>query len=431
MKKAFILSALLIAATCGINAQNDYIVLTKGAKKVANANPNAAPGEEGQQEEEEPEDFIGKNFHYYSMCSWAEGMKFMVMPERRDLIVNTFVDAETGKEVGSGSLRHKVLIYKELKQDDGYSRLYFDCPENQKKYYFQVPFGSYEEYCNGKLGIPTLAFLGDVDKAREVLLGQTVTTQTNKYYADSHSNAGGVEAVDVEKNSLVKIVAIGAGTRSFPVKIICEDKTGRQFFMNVAISNTNSGMDDADFEKDDKVHSFYGAFGLLDPDAARKGKYGKYMDEILFLRHQTTMQDANGNATNMKRFSQFKVMNIMQTGDDKVVRFTLQAVGSKEVYEKEVSMSQVYNPGDNIENRFVDLFGVGNARPKGTTDEMWAHVQKGEVARGMSEDEVRLSIGKPDKAAKSKTGNHDWVYTLRHLIVKFNAKGKVIGIIKG
>ena len=52
--------------------------------------------------------------------------------------------------------------------------------------------------------------------------------------------------VKVEKNMEVKVVAVGVGTRSFPVKIIVADKRGNEFFQDVAISKTNSGMRDDD-----------------------------------------------------------------------------------------------------------------------------------------------------------------------------------------
>ena len=39
-------------------------------------------------------------------------MKFMVLPEKYDLIVKTFCEASTGNEVSSMSLRHKIMVYK-------------------------------------------------------------------------------------------------------------------------------------------------------------------------------------------------------------------------------------------------------------------------------------------------------------------------------
>lgn len=429
MKTKLFLAIAALTSAMSASAQSDYIVLTKGARPAAAKQQTASSQDEQQNQ---PQDFLGKNFHYYSLCDWQPGMKFMVIPDRRDLIINTFCDAATGREVGNGSLRHKIFTFKEVVHEGNFSRVLFDCPADGKQYYFQVPFGSFDEYCAGKLGIPTLAYLGDVDKAREVLVGKHVITKTKKYYADSGSTAGGTDVVELDKNQMVKVVAAGVGTRQYPVKVICEDRTGRQFFMNVAMSRTNSGMDDADFEMDEKVHSFYGAFEVVDDaEASKNGPYGKYVGNTLFLRTPTTMTASDGSTVQQKRFTQYRVLSVIETGTDKLVLMTLQNIKTGEQLEKEVLMSVVYVPGDNVKNRFADLFGEGNARPKGTSDAIWAHMQNGEVVRGMTEEQVRLTIGQPDKKAKANSGNHDWIYTLRHVVIKFDAKGKVKGVVRG
>ena len=103
MKRMIFLVALL-SAILSVSAQdNPYIVKTKGVKKpVVN---KVADSQKPVEEEAEPTDFMGKNFRFYSMCDWKEGMRFMVIPEKYDMLVNTFRDAETGKEVSSGILR--------------------------------------------------------------------------------------------------------------------------------------------------------------------------------------------------------------------------------------------------------------------------------------------------------------------------------------
>ena len=90
---------MMALATISASAQNSYIVKTRGAKKAAVTKSTATATED--EAEPEARDFIGENFRFYSLCDWQEGMKFMVMPEKYDLIVNTFCDAATGKEVSS------------------------------------------------------------------------------------------------------------------------------------------------------------------------------------------------------------------------------------------------------------------------------------------------------------------------------------------
>lgn len=183
MKKLMILAGLAFVATTAM-AQNadSYIVKTKGVKKI-----EAKVVKEKKNGEEEPTgtDFISQNFRYYSLCDWKDGMKFMVLPEKYDLVVNTFRDAGTGKEVPSGKLRRKIMIYNNHSVgQNGRSRMNFTCQDDNKKYYFELPNGEFEDYCYGKTGVPTLAYLGDVDIAREKLMNQTLVTRATDYRVD-------------------------------------------------------------------------------------------------------------------------------------------------------------------------------------------------------------------------------------------------------
>ena len=111
--------------------------------------------------------------------------------------------------------------------------------------------------------IPTLAYLGDVDKARELLMNQPLLTRTQHFRVDTEYYGDGYRDVVVEKNMLVTVKAIGVGTRSFPVKIIVEDENGNQFYQNVAMSKTNSGIREEGFSYDAEMYSFAGSFEFL------------------------------------------------------------------------------------------------------------------------------------------------------------------------
>jgi len=88
--------------------ENPYIVKTRGAKKSAQA--FEVSDLTGIVPEETATDFISQNFKFYSLCDWQEGMKFMVIPEKYDLVVKTFTDAATGKEVSSMPLKYKIMV---------------------------------------------------------------------------------------------------------------------------------------------------------------------------------------------------------------------------------------------------------------------------------------------------------------------------------
>ena len=114
MKKSFLTVCVAFLFLTATAQENPYIVKTRGAKKKAQmevVSEELVPSVSSS-EDETVRDFISDNFRFYSLCDWQEGMKFMVMPEKYDLVVKTFADAGTGKEVSSMSLRHKIMIYK-------------------------------------------------------------------------------------------------------------------------------------------------------------------------------------------------------------------------------------------------------------------------------------------------------------------------------
>ena len=102
----------------------------------------------------------------------------------------------------------------------------FTCEDDGKSYYYELPYGTFEDYCYTKMGVPTLAYLGDVDKARELLMNQPLLTRTQYFRVDTEYKGDGYRDVTVDKNMLVTVKAIGVGTRAFPVKIIVEDENG-------------------------------------------------------------------------------------------------------------------------------------------------------------------------------------------------------------
>ena len=137
----------------------------------------------------------------------------------------------------------KIMIYKgHTEGSDGHAHINFLCQDNNHMYYYEVPNGTFDDYCYGKMGVPTLAYLGDVDIAYEKLMGKTLFTKTTIFRIDTEYDGDGYQEITVPKDEEVKVIDIGVGTRSFPVKIIVEDKDGNEFYQNVAISKTNSGI---------------------------------------------------------------------------------------------------------------------------------------------------------------------------------------------
>ena len=277
------LSVLLGVVGCYISyAQNGYIVST--ASRQANTFV------------ESPEkQFIDDHFKYYSLCDWTPGMKFMVIPERKDLVIPVFKSAENGKDVNSGELKNKIMEFLGTEVTDrGFVHFNFDC--EGKLYYHEVKNITLEQYCmKPKAGIPTLAYLGDVDIAKDLLEGETLYMRTDKVRIDDPNSTSGYKEVHIGMNEKVTVIAVGVGSRAFPVKIVFSDVKGNTYYQPVAVSKTNCGMLDNDFIMEKKNKYFPNAFGFSDANAKKSQtlmeKYGK---KPIYLKAETECIDDAG-----------------------------------------------------------------------------------------------------------------------------------------
>ena len=431
MKKVATMTFALMMAMSGM-AQDSYIVKTKSAKKSA-TEKKAETNTSGETEEEEATatDFISQNFKYQSLCNWKEGMKFMVMPEKYDLVVNTFCDASTGKEVSSGKLMHKIMIYKNhTETPEGFARINFTCQDDGKAYYYQVPRGSFDDYCYNKMGVPTLAYLGDVDIARTLLMGKTLYTRTTLFREDTDYHGDGYAEVKVPANEEVKVVAVGVGTRKFPVKIIVADKNGKEFYQNVAMSKTNSGMRDDEFIMDNKKFTFYGSFELADENIATSKEYASYIGQTYYTRYRTTMTNEQGKKVTVMRLSTFTIKAIQAKNGTIYRKLTLKSLKTGEVFYKDVCFEHDDNVAGDIdghrEDYFNYLFIKGTADMKGFPPNHVTAIQQGRVIKGMNKQAVKMAKGSPDRVAKDRNGREDWIYASEGVIVKFDKNGKVM-----
>jgi len=438
MKKVILTASLtlLFGAVWAQQTANDYIVKTKNAKKSAVVENADSAAQEA--EEKKAHDFISENFKFYSLCDWKEGMKFMVMPEKYDMVVKTFHDAATGKEVSSMPLRHKIMIYKGHNvAADGHSRINFYCEDNQRNYYYEVPSGSFEDYCYGKMGVPTLAYLGDVDIAREKLMGKTLFTKTTKYRIDTEYDGDGSQEVEAQLNEEVKVTAIGVGTRSFPVKIIVEDKNGREFFQNVAISKTNSGMRDDEFiDGDNAKLLFAGSFELQDAIMAVSKDLSKYLDQTVHTKYTTNMiskGDGKERVLKVPRLTSFTIEELTPRRNNGYVTLTLKETETRRIYYKDVTFTNTDNVAGDIDGHREDYFGylfaMGAGKARKTSQATRAAIRQGRVILNMTEDEVIMAMGEPNQTVESSNGRYDWIYNRsggKLLIVNFDKNGTVI-----
>jgi len=427
------LSVLFIAGSA--QSAESYFVKTKGVKKAA---PTVTEDtvQKGNGEEEEAKDFVGKNFKFLSLCDWTEGMRFMVLPEKYDLIVKTFSDAEENKEVSSMTLRHKIMVYKgHSVSPEGRAHVDFVCEETGKKYYYEIPNGSFDDYCYNKMGVPTLAYLGDVDTARVLLMGKKLLTKTTVYREDTEADGEGFREVKVDLNQEVTVKGVGVGSRSFPVKIIVEDAKGNQFYQNVAISKINSGMRDDEFVMDLVRNTFYGSFAIADEVTAVSTDYAQYVGQTIYSKFATDMitkGDGRERTMRVPKLTTFTIERIVPLPDGEYVTLSLLETETRREYAKNVTFINVEEARGTFQAKAEDyfgyVFGLGEGISRNTSQAARAAIRAGRVIVGMTEDEVMLAVGEPDQTAADNTGQMEWIYKRSNgklLIVHFGRNGLV------
>ena len=427
MKRTILSTCAALLFMVSTAQENSYIVKTRNVKKSVAMELGEKSGV--VPEEETATDFISQNFKFQSLCDWQEGMRFMVMPEKYDLVVKTFTDAATGKEVSSMPLKYKIMIYKGHSEgSDGHAHVNFECQDDGRAYYYEIPNGTFDDYCYTKTGVPTLAYLGDVDIAREKLMGKTLYTKTTHFRVDTDYDSEGYQEVIVDKGLEVKVTAVGVGTRSYPVKIIVEDKDGNEFFQNVAISKTNCGMRDDEFIMDEAKYLFGNSFELVDDIMAINSyNYKTYIGKIIHTKYPTKLlNETTKKMQSIPRLIEYQIeaMNPHKNDD----KFTLKLKNTILGTYFYVDMVLDAHRAENQEEYFGYIFAPGPGKKIQTSEGSRAMIRNGHVGIGFSEDEVMLAAGEPDKVQHFDNGLYTWTYNRSNnklLFVDFDGSGAV------
>lgn len=252
-------------------AQDDYFVTTEVAVAAGDSASAALADMTAEQR------FLNENFAYRSLCDWTEGMRFMVMPGDKDTYLNVFADAETRREVPTGDLKRHIVIYKGYEiTDRGWIHLNFEVMGTNQRIFHEVRNFNFNDYCqkitNG--GVPSLAYLDEVDKAKELLVGKELYSAHEIFYKDDKSSQKGYREAPLPFDSKLTVTAVGVGTREYPVKIIVMDEHGQKYFQMCTMSHTNCGMNDNEFIAKNEQHLFDKAFhfkkAYADDDARTK-----------------------------------------------------------------------------------------------------------------------------------------------------------------
>ena len=423
MKRTLLATCVAFIFMTAYAQENSYIVKTRGALQKSDLQLVDHEGED-----ETAIDFISQNFKYHSLCDWKEGMKFMVIPDKYDLVVKTFTDASTDKDVSNVKLRHKIMIYQGHEENgEGHERINFRCQDDNRMYYYDIS-GTFDDYCFEKQGIPTLAYLGDVDIAREKLVDKELYTKTDIYRIDTEIDGDGYKDVIVDKDVMVKVTAVGVGTRDFPVKIIVEDKDGNEFYQNVAISKTNCSLRDDDFVMDNARYLFANSFELVeDVMNINSSNYRHFLGKVIHTKYPTKLlNEVTKKMQSIPRLTEYQIETITphKNSDKFTVKLKNTTIGSSFYIDM---ILDEYLAQDQTEY-FGYLFAMGPGKKIQTSEGSRAMIRAGHVGVGFSEDETMMAAGEPDKVVVGDNGQYTWIYQRSNnklLYVDFNGSGVV------
>ena len=407
------------------HAKSDYFVVTSNVKeKPRLASASRAEGDASATEsdaEKRRKDFVSRNFRYISMCEWYPGMRFMVRPTQKDLVVKTFADATTGNMVSTRSLNDSILVYEGHANPNGamHEQVIFSLESNPaRKYYFEVPTASFDDYCYSKHGVPSLAYLGDVDMAIDSLIGKQVRVLERHFFQDTEVSSGSYKPVDIgdaKRGTVMTITKVGVGTKDFPVKIVVKepDKNGvegQEYFQLVAISRTNCSLRDEDFEKSDNLpHAFQGSFELLCDREAVTPELQAWVGKNVYTTYETDMLDEVEKHQKIGKLSTFTVTDIYKLSDSDIVTLTLQGKKSGKPYTKQVSITNTKVNGK--EEVLNELFAEGDPNNiEGVRAANLPLIKQSKVKAGFTEAEVRLALGEPSEITRVIGGTYQWIY---------------------
>ncbi len=416
MKRRILLFLLCIAALSATMAQNDYIVKTTPIES------NSVVSAEEQ--------FVHDNFPMQMMCNWMPGLKFMFLPEARDMYIPLFNSYATKKDVSSGSLKGKIFEFvgTEEKTADihvgtSYTTWFiFNC--DSTKYYYEVKGMPLDEICvkNPRASIPGLVYLGDVDMARELLIGRTFYTKAATARVDDANSYSGWREVNLPENTRVTVTNVGVGTKMAPAKILFEDANGKSYFLEVALSRTNSGMDIVDFQADRKMKYFANAFSFNDRNVNTIESIKKrYVNMPVYPRQTIPVmgsfggEGTSGSSVHLLRYTSLRIKDLKTSPPATLVTLLLEDVNGH-TYSVEADLR--YDVVIKNENFIDDLFAFGDIRKRYPyiTEEDWKMIAMGEVKAGMTTDECRLALGNPTQVEIKKDSRFEaWIYPRRVL----------------
>ena len=411
MKATLFLLLICLSAGNITLAQDNYIVKTSPQNKT-----NIS----------EEEQFIENHFPLQPLCKWTSGMKFMFIPDAKDQFIPILCTYEDGKDIDNSKFKYKIFEFlgteettKEIHSGTNYNTRFLFSSEGQK-FYHEVKNQRLDEICqrNPRASINGFVYLKDVDTAREQLIGKIVYTRATTARVDDSNSYNGYKEVPLPQNIKVTITNVGVGSKAYPVKIIFEDAQGNVYYMEEALSRTNSGMDIADFQADKKMRYFPNAFSFTDKNVnSLESLKSKYIDMAVYPKKTIAAKGkldiekgSESTRVHLLRYTPLKIRDIVIESPSTAATLTLMDTNGN-AYEVEVDLK--YDFVIKNDNFIEDLFAFGDIQKKypHITPENWLLIAQGEVKIGMDTDECRLSLGTPIQIEFRKDSRFEtWFY---------------------
>ena len=259
-------------------------------------------------------------------------------------------------------------------------------------------------------------------------MGKTMYTKTQHYRIDTEYDGDGFQDVIVDKDREVTVTAVGVGSRSYPVKIIVEDKDGNEFYQNVAISKTNCGMRDDEFIMDNAKYLFNNSFELVDDImAVNSYNYKVYLGKVIHTKYPSKMlNETTKKIQSIPRLAEYQIEAITPHKNDDKATIKLKNTTLGTFFYIDMILDDFR--AENTEDYFGYLFAPGPGKKVQTTESSRAMIRAGHVGVGFSEDEVQMAAGEPDKVTYGENGQYTWTFNRSNnklLFVHFDGSGTV------
>ena len=163
------------------------------------------------------------------------------------------------------------------------------------------------------------------------------------------------------------------------------------------------------------------------------GDYAQYMNKTIYTKYATSMTSTgggDGRVAKIAKLTTFRIDAMTPVQNSNYVTLALTELETGRTYSKNVTFTNESVVGDidgQKEDYFDYLFGLGDGPLKGSSKANQNNIRQGRVVGGMTEEEVRMAVGEPDKTVDTAEGRYQWIYTDSKLIVTFGRNGTVVG----